>query len=588
MPPLPQRRAKAVLAMLAMSGDLGCTRERLVALLWPESDEAHSRHGLSDTLHAIRQALGPDAVTSAGDLLHLDPAVVPSDVRSFALALASGRHADAAREYGGPLLDGFHVDGAPEFERWLDGERTRLAREHAEALERLARSAELAGAWGEAASWWAQAEEHDPLNSHLALQHAQALAAIGYRANAIKVAEAHTRRLREELELEPDREVLDKIERIRRGDLPVARGAVPPHLPGAPAERLGTLEDVRVDVEPATPSGGTMPAARPAAALRQVPRWAPWVAGVVVVAGALVVGRWLTTRAAKTRPPRTAIAVLPFQNLTTDTSRAYLAGGLHEELLTQLARVASLTVTGRTSVLSYAGTTKRLSQIGAELGVGSIVEGSVQFVGNRLRVNVQLIDPVTEAHLWAEHYDRTLGDAFAVQSDIAQRIVAAVGATLTSDEAGALATAPTHNAEAYQLYLQGLDYFRRPGYLRQNLEIAQHLYERALALDSTFALAHLGLSSVHWWMSGLQYDPSPARPELYHRELRAALRFAPELPQARLALVMEPFWQLHDYRGTLNELGPLVRSAPNDAQLWGTIAQLYTGIGYWDSVDVAF
>jgi serine/threonine-protein kinase len=278
--------------------------------------------------------------------------------------------------------------------------------------------------------------------------------------------------------------------------------------------------------------------------------------------------------------------VLPFQNLGGDTTHAYLASGLHEELLTQLAKVGALTVTCRNSVLSYAGSTKRLSQIGAELGVGSVVAGSVQVVGNRLRVSVHLVDPVTETQLWAERYDSTLDDAFAVQSDIAQRIVTAVGATLTTREASAIAAPPTQNADAYQLYLQGLDYFRRPGYLRQNLEIAQRLFERALALDSTFALAHLGLSSVHWSMG--VYDPSPAHWEPYHGELRAALRFAPELPQARLAVIMEPFWELHDYRATLNALGPVARSAPNYADVWGTLAQLYTGLGYWDSVDVSF
>ena len=126
-PTLPKRRAQAVLAVLAVCGDLGCTRERLLALLWPDSDEASARHGLRDVLHAIRRALGPEAVPSSGSHLRLDAAVVSCDAGSFTAALGSGRPADAVRVYGGPLLDGFHVDDAPEFERWLDGERTRLA-----------------------------------------------------------------------------------------------------------------------------------------------------------------------------------------------------------------------------------------------------------------------------------------------------------------------------------------------------------------------------------------------------------------------------------------------------------------------------
>lgn len=124
-PALPKRRAEAVLAVLAVSGDLGCTRERLLALLWPESDEAGARQGLRDAHYVIRRALRPGAVPSAGRLLRLDPAVVESAARRFAHALAEGRSADAVRLYAGPLLDGFHVDDTAEFERWLDGEGSR-------------------------------------------------------------------------------------------------------------------------------------------------------------------------------------------------------------------------------------------------------------------------------------------------------------------------------------------------------------------------------------------------------------------------------------------------------------------------------
>lgn len=215
--PLPRRRAEATLAALAVCGDLGCSRERLVGLLWPESDETRARQGLRDALGAIRHALGPDAVSTGGDRVRLDPAVVRSDVLAFSQALASGRDADAAHGYGGVLLDGFHVDDAPDFERWVDGERARLAREYGEALERLAEAAGQAGAWGEAAGWWARAEEHDPLNSHLALRHAEALVAAGDRANAIKVADAHARRLRDELGLSPDAAFVTAFDEIRRG-----------------------------------------------------------------------------------------------------------------------------------------------------------------------------------------------------------------------------------------------------------------------------------------------------------------------------------------------------------------------------------
>jgi serine/threonine-protein kinase len=173
--------------------------------------------------------------------------------------------------------------------------------------------------------------------------------------------------------------------------------------------------------------------------------------GIVAVVVAVILGVWVRERLRTPTYPRTAIAVLPFENLSADGPHAYFAGGLHGELLTQFAKVAALKVIGRTSVLAYEGSAKRLSEIGDELEVGSIVEGSVQVVGDQLRVNVQIIDAATEANIWAERYDRTLDDAFAIQSDVAQQVVAAVGAELGESERQSLAEAPTASAEAYRI-----------------------------------------------------------------------------------------------------------------------------------------
>jgi TolB-like protein/DNA-binding SARP family transcriptional activator/Flp pilus assembly protein TadD len=589
-PALSQRRAEAVLAVLAVCGDLGCTRDRLIALLWPESDESRSRHGLRNALHAIRQALGPDAVLSAGDVLRLDPTLIVSDVVVFAHAVTAGRHAEAARTYVGPLLDGFHVDAAPEFERWLDGERGRLAREFAESLESLATTAERAGDWDEAAGWWARAVEHDPLNSHLVLQQVRALVTLGDRANAIKLSDAHARRLREELDLEPDRTVLANIERMRRDELPTpptAGGVRAPPWPGAgpDAADAGT-EPLR---PPAARIAVATPTLAPSGFVARLPRWVRWSAGLAVLAlmGAAGLKLWLSTRPVEPEHPRTAIAVLPFQNLSADTAQAYFASGLHDELETQLGRVAALTVIGSGSAGDHRQSTTPLRQIGEELGVGSIVEGSVQVLDGRLRVIVQLIDPVTEAHLWAEHYDAMLSDAFAVQSDIARRIVERVGAALTGTEAGAIATPPTQDPEAYDLYLQGLEYDRRPGRFPDNLAAAQQLYERALARDSTFALAHAALSSV--LLSRYTFEHGRPRVDLERarREAAVALRLAPGLPQAHLAAGQVRYTADDDSRGALDEFERGVHGAPNDADLWGWVGRANLGLGHWDSAVVA-
>jgi TolB-like protein/DNA-binding SARP family transcriptional activator/Flp pilus assembly protein TadD len=591
--PRPQRRGDAVLAVLAVCGDLGCTRERLAALLWPESDEARARHGLRDALHAIRRALGPGVVPCGARLLRLDPAVVVSDVHCFAQALGSGRLADAVQAYGGPLLDGFHVDNALEFERWLDGERARLAREYVEALKHLATAAERIGGWDEAAGWWARAVQHDPLNSHLVFRHVRVLAAIGDRANALKVADAHVRRLREELDVEPDHEILASFEQIRAGEGPPARGGRLPRALGpadplqAPAESAGSPEP------PAAPGSGTPAAAwcPPPSVSERRPhriRWAAGVAAIAALAGTFGVGPWLKTRAAVAHRPPTAIAVLPFRSLSADSSHAYFAGALHDELLAQLFKVASLRVIGPTSVREYQETSKSLRQIGEELGVGSIVEASVQVVGQRLHVTAQLLDPETQAELWAASYDRTLDDAFAVQSDVARRIVAAVGATLTSVEEVAIAAAPTGNPQAYDFYLEGLAYQRRPGILHQNLESARQLFERALALDSAFAPAHAALSSVHWALYHLRYDRSAAQLELARREADLALRLAPDLPQAHLAVGLARYLVRGDSREALNEFMLGLHGAPSDAELWAWIGRANRDLGDWDSAVSAF
>ena len=578
-PVFPKRRPEAVLAVLAVCGDLGCTRERLLAMLWPESDDASARHGLRDALHIIRRTLGAGAVPSAGRLLRLDPAIIASDVGQFSQALSAGRPADAVRLYAGPLLDGFHVDDAAEFERWLDGERVRLAREYGEALKQLATAAEAAGAWGEAGGWWARAVEQDPLNSHLVLHQMRVLAAMGDRANAIRVAEGHVRRYREEFDHEPDREVLATMERIRRGELPAVPGTVAPATPTPPAVPLP--EGVESSPQP-------LPAPPPAAAKR-IPRWVPWAAAAaaLVLGGAFAAGH-LPGRRTEARAPRSSIAVLPFRNLSEDTSYAYVARGLHDELLTQLVKVASLRVVGRGSVGGYAETSKPLRQIGEELAVGSIVEAGVQVDGNRLRVTVQLLDPSTQAHLWAERYDRALDDAFAVQSDIAQRIVAALGARLTSAEGGAIAAPPTQVAGAYEYYLQGLSYHRRPGFLLENFRVAQQLYERALALDSGFALAHAALASVHVSMHKLRYDLSPSRLDLAQREADVALRLVPGLPQAHLAAAGVLYHRGGKYREALDQVKLGLRGAPNDPELWAWMGVVQLSLGSWDSAVAAF
>jgi TolB-like protein/Flp pilus assembly protein TadD len=351
-------------------------------------------------------------------------------------------------------------------------------------------------------------------------------------------------------------------------------------LARTPADRFTTAAEFAAVLAHPEAMGAVL-AARPAWWRRRALRLASAAVVLVAVAGAAVVGRWLRLGASGSRQPRTAIAVLPLENLSPEGPNAYLAAGLHDELLTQLAKVAALSVRGRTSVMGYAGTTKPIRQIAAELGVGTIVEGSVQVAGERLRVNVQLIDAATDEHLWAERYDRTLDDAFAVESDVAQRIVTSVGAALGETEATAMAAAPTADPEAYRLYLRAQDYSQRPGYQRHNFEIAVQLLEQAVTRDTTFALAYARLSELHALTFMFRYDPSPARLDLQAAAVERALRLAPRLPQAHIALGTGLVAR-GDARAALQEYRTALEGLPNDARLWARVGYVQRELGQWD------
>ncbi|MGD8277935.1 MAG: adenylate/guanylate cyclase domain-containing protein, partial [Gemmatimonadota bacterium] len=268
------------------------------------------------------------------------------------------------------------------------------------------------------------------------------------------------------------------------------------------------------------------------------------IAVVLLTAGGAIT--LLRRNAAQQRPGRAAIApaiednrpsvaVLPFENLSAEAENAYFASGLHDEVITQLLRVSGLRVISRTSVMEYATTRPNVRVIGQELGVSHVTEATVQRIGDRLRVNVQLIDANTDDHLWAMSWDRELNDAFAVQSEVARVIADSLTTTLTAEERGAISKPPTENPEAYRFYLQGRDYYLRPGYRQENYLAAEGLFERAIELDPDFALAHAMLSRVHGHMYWESFDASAERLGKQQAEADEALRLQPELPQAHVS-----------------------------------------------------
>ncbi len=218
------RRALALLVLVAAAPTTGISRDKVVALLWPESDEEHSRNALRQTLHTLRRELLAPEVLQGGDTLRLDPAAITSDLRDFEAARAAGRLEEAAGLYTGPFLDGFHVGAAPEFERWVEETRTSYKREFADLVKGLAREAGRNGDPAGAVRWWRRLAAEDPLDSTVALALMEALASAGDRAGALRHGQVHETLLREELEAGPDPAIHALMERLR-GASPVAAHA---------------------------------------------------------------------------------------------------------------------------------------------------------------------------------------------------------------------------------------------------------------------------------------------------------------------------------------------------------------------------
>jgi len=272
------------------------------------------------------------------------------------------------------------------------------------------------------------------------------------------------------------------------------------------------------------------------------------------------------------RPP-TGIAVLPFQNLSQNRENAFLATGMQDEIITQLAKIGSLKVISRRSTEQYGSKPKSVAGIARELGVAGILEGSVQKTGNSIRVNVQLIKAVTEAQLWAETYDRELIDMLKVQSDIAQQVATALSVRLTAAERARIDEKATSNPEAYSLYLKGTEVLRRPATGAVQMEEALPFFEQAIALDPHFALAHARLALAHSRIAAF-YDPSPMHKEKGRTEAEEALRLQPQLSEGHVSLGFYYGRVARDYDAALKQYELARRTAPNDVYVVYGIAHV--------------
>jgi TolB-like protein/Tfp pilus assembly protein PilF len=302
---------------------------------------------------------------------------------------------------------------------------------------------------------------------------------------------------------------------------------------------------------------------------------------VLVVAGAIIsaaAGFFLLPRVAAHKVDK-SIAVLPFENLSDEKENAYFADGIQDDVLTNLSKIGDLKVISRTSVMQYRGRPTNVRDIGKALGVSNILEGSVRRSGNRVRVNVQLIDANTDEHLWANDYDRDVTDVFAIQSDLAHEIANALQAKLSPAEKSQMTRKPTENGEAYLAFVQAHD-LSGDVENHERLKQSEQLYQRAIDLDPNFALALARYSQLESWMVH-DGDRSPERRDKARSLAERALQLQPDLPEAHLALGFSYYYGDNDYDAALKEFEIAQRSLPNESEAYLAIGAIQRRQGKW-------
>jgi TolB-like protein/Tfp pilus assembly protein PilF len=516
----PTKKARALLAHLARHPGQRISREKLATLLWASSDDAHACVSLRQTLTLLRKSLSHcecACVVSAGDGLYLDPERVDVDVAEFDQLCRERSLNDlerAAALYQGEFLEGFDLNEEP-YEEWLRMERTSLRERAIEALMTLLRCHMDAGNLEQGVRVARRVLSFDPLRetAHRALM--RLYADMGDRSLALKQYQSCCDVLNVELGVEPETETQDLHEDVRRG------------------HRAAHLDD-----------------------------------------GLPVKGEGRDT---PPLPDKPSIAVLPFLNLSGDAMQAYFSDGITNDIITELSRFRSMFVIARHSSFAYRGRAVNVQRMGRELGVQYVVEGSISKIGDRIRVSAELVDALTGHHLWADRYDRSVAEIFAVQDELVRTIVSTLDRRI--DVAGKLRTAAMSESSlrAYDLYLRAAAAQDRN--TKGDYRYAQECLERAIQLDPGLAQAHHHLSLVKFftWMERWADDLDKAFAEAFGAAREAVARDDTDsMVQAHLGM-------LHMYRREFNQAGlrfaEALRLNPNDSRALGLYGLFLAAIG---------
>jgi adenylate cyclase len=307
------------------------------------------------------------------------------------------------------------------------------------------------------------------------------------------------------------------------------------------------------------------------------------VVAAVLVAALLGAGGWAGWRwlrppesAGLALPDKPSVAVLPFLNLSQDPAQDYFSDGVTEDLITGLAKVSGLFVIARNSVFTYKGKSVKVSDVGRDLGVRFVLEGSIQRAGDRVRITAQLVDAKTGFHLWAERYDRQVRDIFAVQDEVTQQIVRALAVRLTDTERQRIGRAPTGVIEAYDLVLRGHE--ERTRTTRETNLAARRLFEKAIELDPGYSAAYAGLSWTYLQSWQLGWSTDPKELERARELAERAVSLNDMLADGYHLLGQIDLWQ-KDFDRAVVHAERAVALAPNDADGYETLAEVQTWVG---------
>ena len=569
-----QRRKLALLAVLATEGERGVSRDRLLTLFWSESDAEHARHARTQSLSALRRELGSENLVLGSADLRLNPALIDSDVAALETALARGELERAVALYVGPFLDGVHLDHAhasPEFERWVEVERSRLAGLIAEAVERLAIGATERHEHRRAVEWWRRLAALDPYSSQIASGLMRALLAVGDSAGALRQAEIHSTRLRKDLHVEPDGAVFAIVGHIHSGSPPPLEGG--PHRHGDPTHGSIAFADAVVPL--AQPPGPRHRAAR---------KW-QWVlaVGSGLAAAAAALGALFISRShARAAVDPNLIAVAPFE--VFDPKLDLWREGLVDVLSRSLDGAGPLrTVAPSVVVRRWRGRADPASaaELGRRTGAGLAVFGSLIPSGrDSVRLAAALVDVATA---------RLLGEAEGREAvSRIDRLIDSVAVDMLRDLGGTrplravrLGSMGSRSYLALKAFLQAEQYYRRGRW-----DSALVYCERAVQLDSAFAIAYRRLNKALAWQ-----QPGAPASLLASYLLRAGKANRGLAPRDSLLVSADSIWSSLRLDPSDTTFWPLVRRQfatlddaarryPDDPEVWYEVgeARMHNGV----------